>query len=280
MRLVVLVALAGCGFDGAAATRDSAVAIDGSPDVDTDGDGSNDAIDNCRAVANPLQRDFDGDGRGDECDGCPHLVDTDSDGDSDRVGDACDPRPAEPDQLRHFLGFYDAAEIDGWRRSNGQGTWTVDRGLHQDDTAAGLTLLDSPADHGDLYFASQVEFVVLPLTSSEIGVCGGNVPVGAQYYCCSVGRISNQNARAVSYWSGANGQQFMGSAWPVDLAQGRTVDVVGRMSASGLECQFAQGDLTATHATARGTSVAGAATFYTSNAAAIFRYVFVVEIGS
>ena len=58
---------------------------------DVDGDGINDAFDNCRTVANHDQTDTDGDGLGDACDNCPTVrnidqVDTDGDG----VGDACD----------------------------------------------------------------------------------------------------------------------------------------------------------------------------------------------
>ena len=37
--------------------------------VDSDGDGVDDALDNCTAVANPGQEDADGDGHGNMCDG-------------------------------------------------------------------------------------------------------------------------------------------------------------------------------------------------------------------
>lgn len=102
-------------------------------DTDTDGDGLEDAADNCPNVFNPVrpmdngqQADFDGDGEGDACDVCPidantedcTLFDpTDSDGDGianesdncpnvankdqadtdmDGKGNACDPCPDEP----------------------------------------------------------------------------------------------------------------------------------------------------------------------------------------
>ncbi|HKQ98562.1 MAG TPA: choice-of-anchor D domain-containing protein [Candidatus Polarisedimenticolia bacterium] len=58
---------------------------------DRDGDGWNDAEDNCRDRPNPDQADGDGDGAGDVCDVCPALSDPGQrDGDDDGVGDACD----------------------------------------------------------------------------------------------------------------------------------------------------------------------------------------------
>ncbi|MFQ5498998.1 MAG: M14 family zinc carboxypeptidase [Candidatus Zixiibacteriota bacterium] len=59
--------------------------------ADSDGDGINDAVDNCPSTFNPLQEDTDSDGIGDSCDNCvltlnPGQTDTDSDG----IGDSCD----------------------------------------------------------------------------------------------------------------------------------------------------------------------------------------------
>ena len=80
---------------------------------DTDGDGVDDADDNCVVDANGDQSDRDGDGAGDTCDACPDDVDDDSDGDGvcgdvdncpddanadqvdadgDGLGDVCDPQ--------------------------------------------------------------------------------------------------------------------------------------------------------------------------------------------
>jgi hypothetical protein len=61
---------------------------------DQDGDGLQDAADNCPAVANPDQRETDGDGVGDACDNCPVVSNASQrDRDRDGVGDACDEPP-------------------------------------------------------------------------------------------------------------------------------------------------------------------------------------------
>ncbi|MEM6993503.1 MAG: thrombospondin type 3 repeat-containing protein [Myxococcota bacterium] len=84
---------------------------------DEDADGVPHAVDNCIAVANPMQDNADGDALGDACDACPNDADDDVDGDSfcgdvdtcpdipnpgqadgdlDGLGDVCDACPADP----------------------------------------------------------------------------------------------------------------------------------------------------------------------------------------
>lgn len=64
-------------------------------DPDVDGDGVDDAIDNCPGVYNPDQTDTDDDQIGDLCDNCPDDANQDqADGDEDTVGDVCDNCPA------------------------------------------------------------------------------------------------------------------------------------------------------------------------------------------
>ncbi len=58
---------------------------------DTDGDGIDDPVDNCRNTANNGQEDTDNDGVGDACDNCTTTANYDqTDSDSDGLGDACD----------------------------------------------------------------------------------------------------------------------------------------------------------------------------------------------
>jgi hypothetical protein len=115
----------GCGFrpgaQGDAGSGDAhldpdAYTPDGSPNVDSDGDGVPDSIDNCRTVANADQHDEDGDGVGDACDSCPQIKNaapTDSDGDG--VPDACDPHPnVAGDTLVSFEPFSGSALPAAW----------------------------------------------------------------------------------------------------------------------------------------------------------------------
>ena len=80
--------------DGIQNACDNCASITNPNQNDIDGDGLGNACDNCVAVANPSQNDFDGDGVGNGCDGCPNdanktapglcgcgASDTDSDGD-------------------------------------------------------------------------------------------------------------------------------------------------------------------------------------------------------
>lgn len=74
---------------------------------DADGDGINDAFDNCMNAANADQADTDGDGTGDACDGCPSDAaktapglcgcgESDADSDADGVPDCTDECPNDP----------------------------------------------------------------------------------------------------------------------------------------------------------------------------------------
>ncbi|UCF66841.1 MAG: FG-GAP repeat protein, partial [Acidobacteriota bacterium] len=60
--------------------------------LDDDGDGWEEAQDNCPGFRNETQSDVDSDSRGDACDNCPEDPNTDqSDIDEDGLGDVCDP---------------------------------------------------------------------------------------------------------------------------------------------------------------------------------------------
>lgn len=61
---------------------------------DVDGDGVEDADDNCPVTPNADQSDVEGDGVGDVCDNCPGMVnENQQDSDNDGLGDVCDPTP-------------------------------------------------------------------------------------------------------------------------------------------------------------------------------------------
>jgi hypothetical protein len=60
--------------------------------TDADGDGVEEALDNCAGYANPSQADVDSDSHGDPCDNCVTTSNPDqSNIDGDALGDACDP---------------------------------------------------------------------------------------------------------------------------------------------------------------------------------------------
>jgi len=91
------------------------MAIDGSPNLDTDGDGINDAVDKCPMTPSANQHDEDADDVGDICDLCPQLATATADGDNDGVGDACDPHPTTGgDTLVRFEPFTGTTLPAGW----------------------------------------------------------------------------------------------------------------------------------------------------------------------
>jgi hypothetical protein len=117
-----VVLLAACGSGDATP--------DANPD-DLDGDGVQNAQDNCPMRANVDQHDEDADAVGDACDNCPTIANADQRDTTeagvnmqspDGVGDACDLRPAlSGDHIASLSPFADPAEADRWTGSG----WTI-----------------------------------------------------------------------------------------------------------------------------------------------------------
>lgn len=149
-----------CSNSDDAAAVDAA--IDGSPNVDSDGDGLADSIDKCPMKSSQDNRDHDGDGLGDICDPCPMFTNN-TNSDSDAIGDMCDPRPMNGADVAMFYGFYTDDEYSTWGRN---GTWTI-----VDGKAVG-----SNVSLGGAYFETPVNF-------------GGNVAV---YAALAVTAVSTQ----------------------------------------------------------------------------------------
>ena len=84
------------------------------PISDSDGDGIEEAIDNCPYIPNADQADGDGDGIGNVCDNCPYIPNTDqADGDGDGIGNVCDNCPDTYNPLQTDSdndGFGDACD--------------------------------------------------------------------------------------------------------------------------------------------------------------------------
>lgn len=98
------------------------------PPTDVDADGVLNADDNCPGDYNTDQHDEDGDGPGDVCDNCPHIPNPmqenalEPSGQSDEVGDACDPRPmVGGDTIERFIGFQ-AMPAD---LATPEGSWSI-----------------------------------------------------------------------------------------------------------------------------------------------------------
>jgi len=79
------------GYDDSGAERQAGFTCP-DPTRDLDGDGVEEAIDNCAGLQNPTQADVDGDSDGDVCDNCPDVLNPlQADLDGDGLGDVCDP---------------------------------------------------------------------------------------------------------------------------------------------------------------------------------------------
>jgi hypothetical protein len=135
---LVVVVLAGCSYQGRepgigddddGGDADAALATpDAVPTGDRDGDGIDDADDNCLDTANPDQANEDGDPTGNACDLCPQHAAEQVDADSDGVGDDCDPNPETGgDELLLFDGFTGNTLAPAWSviETGGSGSWSV-----------------------------------------------------------------------------------------------------------------------------------------------------------
>src|SRR5690348_5557014 len=68
-----------------------------------------------KVICNPVGHDEDGDGIDDACDDCPHIADPSQiDSDGDGVGDVCDPDPASP---RESITLFDpmTSQLPFWQ---------------------------------------------------------------------------------------------------------------------------------------------------------------------
>jgi hypothetical protein len=80
--------------------------------VDSDGDGVIDSVDNCPQTPNPGQDDFDNDNLGDACDNCPNDANPgQSDVDGDGVGNACDNCAADANADQSDVDFDDVGDV-------------------------------------------------------------------------------------------------------------------------------------------------------------------------
>jgi len=119
-------------LDGVTGSCD-ACPLDPSNDVDHDGLCGN--VDNCSAIANPLQVDPDADGIGNLCDNCPTAANANqSDADGDGAGDACDCQPSDPNDRKPAdasslsLGRTGTTANLSWSAVTGADAYSITRG--------------------------------------------------------------------------------------------------------------------------------------------------------
>jgi hypothetical protein len=286
VRLFVLAALVGCGFQPRAAqTVDAAADVaavtrDAPPDgpTDTDGDGVPDVVDNCPSMPNADQRDHDVDGRGDVCDLCPHIPEAfDLDSDGDGVGNACDPHPSTPgDRRALWVGFYDNNDIAGWLLN---GTDSVGAGrLVIGATNAGLQYTFPPTQFTNAFAVTGVRATAVGAAAfgPAIEMQNGNNGVN-QTYICYIATTSNGTAAyAYDYWPG-QAAQAASVAWTGTFAANSDFVIADKIAGTTHTCTIGQGANIATPSQTAGPH-AGYVILAAQYSTAAFDYLFVVEM--
>ena len=259
---LIIALVAGCSFSGLpdelqpgddVAMPDAAPnAPDGTDAADADADGIADSSDNCPLAANSDQANEDGDPQGDACDLCPQLAGPHADGDTDGVGDECDPNPSTPgDELVLFDGFNGTALGPAWSTvvAGGDGVWAVGGGVLTATVGepAGIILIPvgAPGDTLRLETAADVTAVGPGATRSiALLADASNVPLAFDF--CAV---SFDGAEAELYryedatWSSV---EAMPMSTPLGLYELRS------RTMSGIACEVNDMALTASAATGTG----------------------------
>ena len=234
MRVLVLLALAGCGRLGFDSLSDALA-----PDDDLDGDLVADASDNCPIKMNADQANEDGDRFGDVCDPCPPIADglVIADQDGDGVADACDPRPSLAGEvITVFEGFTSppsGATIDGtWSFANGQAivtsspdelsalTWTI---AGQQETVRTFVTIDA-------LFGN--------LTARPVGVVHEFAAASADGLMCVFG-VNPSNSQVVAIADNRTTAALASS--PTTATVGSSRGFASRRDAGAYQCTDTQG---------------------------------------
>jgi hypothetical protein len=268
---------AACGFSPKSAASIDGAMTDGPSDLDSDGDGIPDSLDNCPTIPNQAQNDKDGDGRGDACDLCPHIATvSDPDTDGDGIGDACDPRPTIPgDHLALFDGFYAPSDIAAWVPIPADGNWEElpDHSVQQDSATSGDQVFEYSSAVKKTY--SAVSFKLGAISpGGGAGMCSG--VLGPQHYCCVLEvDASDSNVKLEATDSSIS----MPVLWAGSFETDDTVVMVQNLDAMNNHCDATVGSNEQQVDLAIGQATNGNFELYTASTSAAFDYVFAVEIG-
>jgi hypothetical protein len=172
----------------------------------------------------PIDHDEDGDGIDDALDNCPFLANVDQDNaDGDEVGDACDRDTAVP---REHLSYFNALRPgDPAPFASGQGTWTREADSWHFD-GGGAT-----GENGQLTIA-------LPVTDAEIFV-GATVTgrvAGAPGFQIAIALVAGDAANPYYYvqlYDDATGAEISVSEWTGSQYRSHALQPLGTVVHSG-----------------------------------------------
>lgn len=255
-------------------------APDGPPD-DLDGDGVDNAADNCPLQANPTQHDEDGDGVGDVCDNCPHVANADQsdalEATPDGVGDACDPHPAVTgDTIVRFIAFEDkpADVVELY------GSWTVtgDQMQHASQANAAFRV-SGTYDNVTVQIAGRLDS---HQTDSWLVVQAGET--NGTYHDCGYldygGSDPDFHTAYVEYYDGTDWNELAGTHMQKSRLTGAfTIRMFANSAARRIECTTIDSRGTKKNTTTQASALVPGALGVRSEGSA-FRVDYLVAIGS
>lgn len=227
-----LVALVGCFNPKSDRAAPDGGAGDASQDgtvtsADRDGDGVDNAKDNCPDNANTDQGNEDGDTLGDACDLCPHLAGASTaDADGDTIGDACDANAAVKDSVWLFEGFHKGLPQWGFSTSWAASTDSVTATASGAEDQYVAIPLAGHATYDNVAVTLSALPKALPGTSHTLGMSVYDAQAD-KYIDCGVGSDSSTSAIYLADDANINNKKTF--SWPVNTAFTLTMKRAGTL---------------------------------------------------